>query len=66
VRKDTNKTVTVRVSLTITDLYRLILYNETPSGTHFNAYYTTVRKSSPLATSEDVLKTKEVNISTAY
>ncbi len=65
-RKDTNKAVIVRVSLTITDLYRLILYNKTPSGTYFNTYYATVRKSSPLATSEDVLKTKEVNVSIAY
>ena len=53
VRKDTNQVIAVGESLTNTNLYRLILGNETPSGTHFDAYHIGIKDSTPNPTSDN-------------
>ena len=69
VRKDTNQVIAVGESLTDTDLYRLVLGDETPSGTHFDAYYAGIKDSTPNPTSDDEespVQPKEVDIVTAH
>ncbi len=71
VRKDTKQVIAVGKSLTDTDLYRLVLSDETPSGTHFDAYHAGIKDDAPSPTSTDddsepPAKTKEVSIDTAH
>ena len=68
-RKDTGQVIATGESLTETDLYRLVLSDDTPSGTHFDAYHAGIKDSSPTLTDDDLeppAKAKEINIVTAH
>ena len=68
VRKDTKEVVAAGVSLAEYDLYRLTLSDETPTGTHFNAYHAAVKGSTPDSSDNesDSPQPKEVDITVAH
>lgn len=61
VRKSDHHVVAEGVSQTATDLYRLVLSDDTPSGTHENAYHAAVTSSG-----FPVTQAKEVDINVAH
>ena len=61
VRKDSNVLVAVAESLTETDLYRLVLSNDTPSGTHFEAYHAGVQGPASPSPSPEALGQKPIH-----